>query len=742
MSQRRPVAASPSATALIAAASFASLVLSVGTPATALAQTGAPAASDKRPDNASLLSDFVHYTRIANYELALSYGNELASHNLKNSDFVALIEGSGDVGLVEETLQRALRVQSLEPVAASFIKAYETGKLERARNPEQITKNITLLTTTDRGRRIAEERLVFAGEYAMPQLLEAYLDRSNPNRSTACSRVIVSLGQQAVMPLCVALMKVAPTQQELLCDLLAQIPHKSSLPFLADLSAQTSSESVRTAARKAFDRVGGATTAEPAALYRALAEGYYDERTDLTSFPGEENQLLWSYEPGAGLVMIAIKTPVYHEAMAMSLAERAMTLESASGGAHSDTLALWVASNLSREIDSPAGYDNPVYHATGDHARRTAEYFAVASGADVSQRVLARGLATRDTPLARRALAAVEKTAGVSSLLSESSAGPLVAALGYPNRRVQYEAALAIAAAAPSSPFSGSDRVVPILASTIRGATTQTAAVLANDPESYQSARAVLSKLGYSVMPQGRSLADLAAPMAEVPSVDLVVAVGVPADRIPALLEDVRGNSKTLATPAFFLTDPQSYVSIRRRYASDNTVAIRQTGIAEAAITETVKQLVDSASGGPISQDQAAKYADRALAALRDLAVSNNQVLNVSEASLPLIAALPASTGDVKMRTAEILSRINQDRAQRSIMDAAVAAAGPERVALLSLVAESGKRFGNKLESRHITKLVEMAAKGPDDEATAAAALIGAMGLGNTELVPLILSKR
>ena len=737
-----PFRSSLSRATLIALAMFAGSALD----ATALAQGAADAAAAKAPDNASLLADFIHYTRIQNYDLALAMATELLGKNLPNADFVALVEVGGEVQRFEETVQRAMRVNQLEAVAASLAKAYDSGKLERARNPEQVAKNIAMLSGTDRGRRIGEERLVFAGEYAMPQLLEAFLDRSNPQRQAAVQRVIVGLGRHAVMPLCASMVVVPVVQQEQIADVLGMIPHRASLPFLRDVSDSTKSDAVRAACQRSIAKLGadsaaGSTTA---GLYRELAEAYYVERSDVTSFPGEDNQLLWTYQASGGLVMTAIRTPVFHEAMSMRLSERALQLESAAGGASPQSLSLWIASNFSREIDSPEGYENPVYPTKGDGARRSAEYYAVASGADVAQRVLDRAITDRDTPLARRAIAAVEKTAGGKDLwtTSESGAAPLLSALTYPNRRVQYEAALALAAANPAAAFPGSDRVVPTLASTVRGATTQYAAILTPEAELYQGVRAVLNKMGYTVLPQGRAMADLAAPLSETPAIDLVVTVGIRGEAIAESLAGIRGEAKTLATPTLILTDAISYTDLRRRYSSDATVAIRQTGIGEASITEAVKQLVDRASGGAISEAEATDYSGRSLDALRDLALSGNTVLNAGEATGTLIAALPTSAGATKLKIAEILSRINQDRAQRAVMEGALNAADAERVALLELVSDSGKRFGNFLEAGQVSRLTTIATKGADAEATAAASLIGTMNLAKTELVPMILNQK
>jgi hypothetical protein len=704
----------------------------------------------KKVTDKDLLDDFEHYTLIANYDLAAAKGQELLSRSPKNSDLVKLVEsgGSDSIKKFTDATQRALRNQQSAPVAAALTKAYETGILERARNPDQIAKNIQDLLGNARTRELARTRLQAAGEYAMPQLLEAMLG-NNPRLAAESQMVIRDMGRQAVTPLCVAMMKVPGAQQELLADVLGLINYRASVPYLSDVAQTTNVQAVRTAANRAIDRLGGTGGADTPTLYRSLAEAYYNEKSELTSFPGEEHQLLWSYNPAAGgLIPTAIRTPVFHEAMAMNLLQRGMELESSSGGGvNPETLALWVAANFHREIQTPQAYVNPAYPvagaaAPGAAAMRSAEYFGVASGADIAQRVLSRALDNRDTMLARKALAAAEQTAGGRNLWGGGGGrNPLLEAINYPNRRVQYEAALALAAAQPQNPFAGSDRVVPTLASSIRGASTQYAVVVANDAETYQGMRRTLTGLGYTVMPQGRTLSDLEQSIAEAPAVDLIVGYGMSGDKVPALIEQVRGWAKISATPVLVLTNPESFVAVRHRYENDAGVAIRQTGVTGDALNKAISDLVNTASGGPISEQEARQYGQRALSALRDLAVSGNQVLNVSDATLPLIGALGDAASPARMQVADILSRIGQDRAQRAVMDAALATKGQDRVALLGMVSESAKRFGNKLEVRQVQQLVEIAGKGADDEATAAASLMGALNLPNNELVNLIIKK-
>lgn len=722
--------------------------LSVGVAAApALGQDGGGAApaAEAGASNASLLEDFGHFVRINRYDAAAAYGQELIRRDISPADFVALVEGARDPGRFGDAAARALRVPELEPIAAALLKKFDEGMLARARDPEQIKRNIAALTGTLRGRLDAQARLVAAGEYAVPALLEALLNKESPALSAEAQRVLVELGRQSITPLSTALGSLGPAEQETVADVLGLIPYRTSLPYLADLNATTGSADVREATARAMSRLsGGAAVDVPAALYTQLAEAYYAQKSEVTSFPREEFQLLWGYEPRLGLTMQAVPTPVFHEAMAMRLAERALALEPGS----EEALSLWVASNFRREVETTPGMVNPAY----GEGMREAMFYAVASGPGIGQRVLARGLDTRDTPLVRRALSAVERTGGASSVIGGSAGSggsgsadrqPLVEALTYPNRRVQIEAALALAASQPGSAFAGSERVVPTLASALDGADVRRAVILARTNDEHQALRAVLEGGGYTVLPFGATLGDLAGPISEAPSIELAVVSGVEADRVSDRVGELRGMPKTAATPVLALSGPDAITELRRRYEGRSDVSVRPSAASAEAVLKTVEDLVTSASGGAITPEEAATYADRALDALRDLTLSGGGVFNAAEASPTLVAALPKAQGPLRAKVAEVLSRLNAPGAQVAIVDAALGASGTDRVALLEKAAGSAKRFGNMLEARQVSRLVALASgDGPDAEATAAAALIGALKLNNADLLPVIRGQR
>jgi hypothetical protein len=239
----------------------------------------------------------------------------------------------------------------------------------------------------------------------------------------------------------------------------------------------------------------------------------------------------------------------------------------------------------------------------------------------------------------------------------------------------------------------------------------------------------------------GSQISDLEQAIADMPGVDLIV-TDLTSNATEALIADTRGRAKLRATPILAMANSAGYQELSQRYAGDPTVRVARIGMSQAEIAEAGEQLLDRAIGGTIGEEEAAAYKTRAIAVLRDLAVSGNSTLNVADASGPLVTALSENRGEMRQDIADVLSFVNTPAAQQALMDAALTASGEERVMLLGKVAGSAKRNGNQLESRHITALRDVVTTGDDAEATAGAALMGALNLPNAELVPLILGRK
>ena len=698
-----------------------------------------PQAREDRATNAQLLEDFCHYVLIANYELASANASALISRDLEPAAFLALIEDSATMQQrFDRAYRQAILVPELEDHAAKLQELYEGARLSRARDPREIEANIALLTGTSRAQLLGRQRLISAGEYAVPQLVRVLQERQNQPLQTEVTAVLIALGRQATIPLGVALLETDAPTQETISRILGRIGYPQALPFLAQTRDTTQSDAVRAAAIAAIESIGpqpemGESVAD---FYRGLGEQYYDQSRSVTSFPGEEFQLFWTFEPALGLEPQAVRTEVFHETMAMDMARRALVLDPSDRSA----MELWVAANLSRELETPEGYENPLYGP----GRRDALYYAVASGPAALQGVLGRALDDRNTPLARRAIEALSRCAGAGGLTGDGVSS-LVNALGYPDRRVRFEAALALGQAKPVAAFNGAERVVPILAGTLRDAAKSYAVVLASTLERQQELREIAEGMGYQVLPPGASLAEVQTPISEVISVDLVLSE-LPTESTVALIEEARRTARLQATPIFALLSSSGLIQHSTTFESDRMTALGREGISDERIAESAAELVKRASGEPITEEEATSYAMQSLDVLRDLAVGSGAsgsvgALSVNDAAVPLTWALENTEGDLRLRVADVLSYIGVQSVQVSLLDAAMKSDDEEeRVNLLSRVNDAARRFGNLVEDRQVRWLLERADLAMGEEATVAASLIGALNLSNDKLVPLVVN--
>ena len=566
----------------------------------------------------------------------------------------------------------------------------------------------------------------------MPYLLNTLIDSRDSAERVEVARMMQDMGRDAIVPICAALLKVGPETQEQLVNVLAEIPYRISLPYLYELRATTDNDRVRAATDRAIaQRDNAAGVGAPIGeLYRAVGDTYFTGTRSVLNFPGEEHQLLWSFEPALGLSATAIRTEVFHEARAMELAERALV----ANDNDQEAVALWIAANFQREIDTPEGYENPAYPAE----RRSAMYYAVAAGSGPSQRVLERALVTKNTRLARRAIEALSRSASGADIVRQGeSASPLVQALDYPDRRVRYEAALAIAAANPPSGFSGSDRVVPVLASVIGEASTRYAAVIASEPEQQQRSRQVLEDLGYTVLAPAATLEAQNEEIIGVPGVDVVV-VHQPGEQALETITKIRADARLSVTPVLAMMPMADVNRLETSQTVGSSTEFRGEGINDAQLAQSVESLVTRATGPAIGDAEGDAYSVAAIEALEKLAAGGSASMDVGAASNALVTALRSSEGEVQQRLAKLLSHVCRPGVQNALVEASFAVDGEDRVGLLNSASDSARRCGNQLDERLIKRVVEVAGEAQGDEATAAAALLGGLNLPNARVVPLI----
>lgn len=688
----------------------------------------APVSGQESPRQ--LLDDFVHYALIARPDLAAAKAQVLLESGITNAEMADLIDE--DRTLVERfdrAISWAQFVPELEDIAADLAQRIEKGRLDLARQPDRIERAIEMLVGTRRGQLLARVRLEEAGEYALPALLRTITDGEDQQLKLQCETMIREIGRQAVTPLCAALPNLDPVNQRIVCDLLGEIGWPHAAPYLAERSRnETVDAIVRDAAARAFRRVGG-VNGDLSTLYSNLGRQYFNQVNSLVAFPYEPTNIVWSFD--GGLETQPVATAIYSEVMAMQLAAKALRLDPANRPA----LGLFVAANLKRENDLPAGESDPIY-GESDY---TPEFYATVFGTEVCLDVLGVAIDSLDTPLVRDAMVALADTTGGANLfLSGARRQPLLEALQYPDRRVRYEAALILGQALPDKGFAGDYVVVGLLASAVRTGNRVFALVIAPDEEDRRVRSSQLEDLGFDIVGSGPDVAVAGPAIAEAIGIDLILIKTPSTDAARQTVADLRVRTKTSATPVLILAGRLEFPDLMQDFASDAWVQVVPSNVINEAFGASIDTLMERASGGRLTEAEAEVYAIDALSALRDIAISNSPVYDIVDAAPALIDAIETRSGGTLLLVADILALIDSDEAQRTLFSAALAATGDEQIELLDRVAVSVKRYGGRTEPHHVNALLDLVKQASGDLAEAAATVHGALNLPSDAALELI----
>lgn len=676
------------------------------------------------------VDQFIHYIMIARPDLARTAGEALTGDSLSASELAAVVDGMN----LGERLERAMRRgRAMEGGVAELVGLFETklerGRLERARETARMEEAIAMLDGTIRQQGLARARLLEAGEYAVPLLLGQIVEGRNPKIEIAASEVLAEIRRRAVLPLAAALPDLDPSSQRKVLEILAQIGWPTAVPFMQELADHAKvPNDVREAAYRGIARLGGLRTSASAA-FTSLAREFFERRLPLVPYPDERTNNIWRWDTHGGLTPTPVPTAIFCDVMAMRLAERALRLDPT----NLDALAVFVASNLRRENDLPEGATDPIY---GD-MQYSPQFFATLVGPTVGQRVLSLAIDSMDTMLVRDAIDALADTGGASVVRGVGGRTPIIECLSYPDRRVQYDAAILLGRALPTERFPQDTAVVPLLASAARSAGVMYAAVVAPDAEDQRQISATLSEKGFTVVGTAATWNELVASALAGGIVDLVAARGR-SDQLDETLSGVRGTSATRATPVLMVVGAQDRPAIEGRFQLDRRVGIWTAGAPDETLQSTIDDLLNRASGGAMDAAEAISYAMRSLETLADIAISRSPAYQITDAERALSEALARRDGAIRLAVARVMALIPTDSAQIRLLDVALNAADEEQIDLLGEVAASGRRNGNRAEPRQVAALRQLVQRSSGALADAAAVAYGALGLPVEEAVQLL----
>lgn len=698
-------------------------------------------AQDQTP--ASLWEDFNHYVLIAKPDLALASGQALLDQ-ADNAALLSTVESSERKDWVN-VLARASKMgesnaqfADLVNVSKELDSRIQAARVELSRDPDRIMADIELLAQGQRAHRNATQRLGAAGQYAAPQMLATLLDSSQSRLHPYILASMVTIGQPLVAPLSEALPQLDPVPMRQVAQVLAEIGYPQALPAMKQvLESSTADADARAAVQSAYNSLLTSTRQQvdlsAAEWNLGLGQTQYTIATNNSEdLPGYDasvgSGLVWAYGPEIGLVPVVVPGEIFGDVLAMRSAKRALALNDGLDPA----LSLYLMANLRRENRLPADAIDPSYPSE----MQPAGFYAMLAGPDRLHDVLARAIQDGDSELALDAIEALAATAGTDALINRGAAQqPLMAALSYPDRKVRFRAAEALAKVRPTEGFPGAHRVTAVLSEAVRQSDAKYAMVLADDQETVNGLLAAIGELGYEAF-GGMSMADVSSELNLVPGVDLIVAA-VDTDMVVRLHNETANDYKTGSVPILALQSVEQ--QIRLRNALGENTRVTPALISDDA--EELKTAVESAfsayTGDGIGADESTEFALTALTLLREVALGSD-IFNVAEAQPALIQALSDERDEVKVAAAQVLSLIDSADAQDALAESALELEGDLQLSMLSSLAESATYFGNKIDAGQTDRLLELVNTSTGDLAIAAARTHGALSLPTANAVKLL----
>lgn len=717
------------------AATHAFAVALAASPVGPQAGESTTAGDDEKLDaKATAVKQFLHYINIAKPEAAVSEAQALLDGGLTAADLARIVDGRNLGERFDAVMIRGRGMEGVADLAIRFEQMLRDGRLELAREPGRIADAVSLLTGTLRQQMFAKERLAAAGEYAMPQLLKVVTTGKDAGLEVAATRVIEEMRRYAVHPLCAALPKLDPTNQRKVCDMLGEIGYPAALPYLLEVArASGTPTDVKLAAERAVSRIGGGSN-DVSNQFAELARRFFDGDESLVSYPSEPTNNVWSYDPFGGLAPTPVPTAIFAEVMSMLAAKQSLTHNAANAPA----LAVYVAADLRRENRLPDGLTDPIF----GQSPHSPAFFAMAAGPATDSAVLGIAIDRRDTALVRDAIAAIAQTAGAATLIGAGTGSggrqPLIESLRYPEKRVQYDAALAIGNALPERTFSGDFAIVPILASAVRDAGTVVGGVVSATEEDRRQIASKLAGIGFTTLAGGATFGEFEPEINASIGLDVLIVAGDLAS-VKAGVASARLANSTAAAPIVVIVQEADIVAAAASFERDQGVVVWPNNGSDEGFKQAVEAAFTHQSGGRIVEDEALDYTVRSLETLKKIAISRSGVFSIQDAERPLLDALASRSGGVRLLVADVLALLPSAEAQRKLIDAALTSTDEsEKIELLGRAATSARTFGNQSEARQVETLRGLVAGSSGTLAEAAGRLYGALNLSSAETVKLI----
>jgi len=308
----------------------------------------------------------------------------------------------------------------------------------------------------------------------------------------------------------------------------------------------------------------------------------------------------------------------------------------------------------------------------------------------------------------------------------------------YPDRQVRFEAAFAVAQALPQHPFSGQERVIPILAEALAQSGKAGVLVVASSDKM----NAVKEQLkNYAVA--GGPTADAAASAAStLTGVDVILMwEGDP--QLDRMFADARDNIRIERAAKLIVVKSKVASPFAQMAERDMLITVTDASD-EAGLNAAIEEARKRAGGLPLDEKMATAYAARSAELLQRLAISRGQVLDMLSAQPAVLAALDDSRPEIAKAASGVLAVLGSREAQTALATKAVDEKTAEDVKmyLLKDLSTNAKLFANLIEGSLVDSLSKLADTAANNGIKSAAAeALGSLNLRPEQVKTLILNQ-
>jgi HEAT repeats len=451
----------------------------------ALAQAPGPELFAKEPRTPLELWDAVDYLLRTNQaKPALPYIDRFMKSKPDDATLISIRNRYGPGSILRLNDDIATR-----PFAQPMVEAMVAAARKYATRPERIEQFVNELTKTAEEQDYAVRHLREAGPAAIPFLVEAL---SRPGLPTDERKLIIRnmgrLDRSAILALAAVLDSPDPALAADAATVLGMIGNKAAIPFLTFPAASTEAPpAVRAAAQGAIAQLTGqpfsAQSHKPVQVLIDTAWRYHRHQVEFT----DDFVNVWTWDNNHRVpVERQVPRTEAEGILGLRLLQQALQLDPNNREAKIAQISVALEKAIERVGFKSFSANNQAPFAA-----------AKASGPSILSEVLKTAIADGKTDLAAIAATALGQVIDQGALTATGRPHSLVNALYAPQRRVQFAAAKALVALAPTEPFPGSSRIVPTLARFVSNQALPRAVVIDSNPTRGSQLAGFLLNLGY-----------------------------------------------------------------------------------------------------------------------------------------------------------------------------------------------------------------------------------------------------